>query len=124
MFLRGVSHGRTRDPDRNNRGTNRTGGNTNDKVGSIQAEDFKRHTHTGQTNNDGAHEHGIWYSSGSATPGAPRMLLSFEELQRLGMIILKRPIAFQNHRHRFTTDGTGGNETRPDNAYVNYIIKL
>jgi microcystin-dependent protein len=124
MFLRGVSHGRTRDPDRNNRGTNRTGGNTNDKVGSIQAEDFKRHTHTGQTNNDGAHEHGIWYSSGSATPGAPRDVVELRRVTKTRDDYFKTSDSFSNHRHRFTTDGTGGNETRPDNAYVNYIIKL
>lgn len=110
VFLRGINNGRTdtyADP------SNRT-------VGSFQDEDFKSHNHTGTTNTDGSHKHkldnfdldpgdsngsgdyDIW-EEGSSDPGYTK--------------------TDGNHSHSFSTNQEGGNETRPVNAGVNFIIK-
>ena len=59
-FLRGWDHAIARDPDRASRTAMATGGATGDSVGSVQAEAFKSHTHTG-----GATVSGTVNSSGS-----------------------------------------------------------
>lgn len=46
-FLRGWSQATTRDPDRATRTAMATGGLTGDNVGSVQADEFKSHTHAG-----------------------------------------------------------------------------
>ncbi len=46
-FLRGWDHGIARDPDRASRPAMNTGGATGDNVGSVQADAFRSHTHTG-----------------------------------------------------------------------------
>jgi microcystin-dependent protein len=45
MFLRGWDHNRALDPDRSSRTAMATGGLTGDHVGSVQADEFKAHTH-------------------------------------------------------------------------------
>lgn len=44
-FLRGWAHGSTLDPNRASRTAMATGGQTGDHVGSVQADEFKAHTH-------------------------------------------------------------------------------
>jgi len=93
-FLRGVDMGTARDPDRASRTTMNTGGNTGDAVGSIQSNQIQTHTH------------GITvYDGGTTTDSGIKSSAYFGGV-RTG-----------------TTLGGGGNETRPLNAYVNYIIK-
>jgi microcystin-dependent protein len=94
-FLRGVTTDVTRDPDFASRTAMSTGGNTAGSVGSIQADAFTSHTHnwTGATSDT--------YSGG--TP-----------LADIGSGAFATP---------GITLSSGGNETRPKNAYVNYIIK-
>jgi microcystin-dependent protein len=60
-FLRGWDHGIARDPDRASRTAMATGGATGDSVGSVQAEAFKSHTHSGQAKAGGA----LGFGSGS-----------------------------------------------------------
>ena len=123
MFLRGVSHGRTAfAPDRNNRRAMRTGGNTNNKVGSLQTDEFKIHNHSGRTANDGSHQHGVWYHSGSAETGVERNVVSINN-KRETKDGLQTSDRYSEHRHDFVTNNSGGSETRADNAYVNFIIK-
>lgn len=50
-FLRGWAHGSTLDPDRASRTAMATGGQTGDHVGSVQADEFKAHTHNVSSNN-------------------------------------------------------------------------
>lgn len=94
QFLRGVSGASANDPDKTSRTAMNTGGNTGNNVGSVQTDQFKSHTHQLQLYDD----------SGSNGTGA-----------------MDRAVTFPNPLQ--TTTATGGNETRPINAYVNYIIR-
>lgn len=95
-FPRGVDSGAGRDPDTASRTAMNSGGNTADNVGSVQTDQF------------GAHGHNYVQSNG-INGGAN--------------IGLTGPV----DGGFFTTQATqfaGGNETRPINAYVNFIIKF
>jgi hypothetical protein len=91
-FLRGDDQGTNRDPDVNGRAAINAGGNSRG-VGSVQGDEFKRHTHgydkfpvnevPGNGRAGGSH----WAGAGAQTAAA------------------------------------GGNETRPKNVSVNWIIK-
>jgi phage-related tail fiber protein len=89
LFLRGVDHGQKRDPDAEAR-TALHGGAQGDKVGSVQEDAFKQHSHG---------------------------YIMFPRAQ--GKIASGR--VWQHGPAQ--TDPTGGNETRPKNIYVNFIIK-
>jgi microcystin-dependent protein len=99
MFLRGRDAGAGRDPDTGGREEMAFGGNTGDAVGSVQADQYRSHTHTvtrywnnvfhGNGGQWAGHYNGSSYSTGQT-----------------GSI-----------------ENAGGNETRPINAYVNFIIK-
>ena len=98
-FLRGWDNAIGRDPDRASRTAMATGGNAGDAIGSVQTDAFKSHTHT---TTDKFTNHAATSASGSA--GNTGATTQFTE----------KP----------TSDATGGSETRPINAYVNYIIKF
>ena len=109
VFLRGVSDGKTNfDNDRNSRSSMYSGGNTNDNVGSFQAESFKSHNHGG-----GRHRHSIGFKlSGIIVDtggGSDQSVVTGSTNTSYADDIVK---------------ASGGNETRPDNVYVYYIIKL
>jgi hypothetical protein len=96
-FLRGVDGTAGRDPDKLARAAMNPGGVTNNAVGSVQLDQFK------------AHEHGLkFYFTDEGDDGGGRYVPWPSPT----------PLADQ------TTGSAGGNETRPVNAYVNYIIKL
>jgi hypothetical protein len=92
-FLRGVDGGTGRDPDAASRTVMNTGGNTGNAVGSLQTDGFK------------SHQHDYTYRNNNHT---------FEDEPG--------PSAWEGTSTQ-STGATGGNETRPVNAYVNYIIK-
>lgn len=92
-FLRGVDGGTGTDPDAASRTALNPGGNTGDNVGSVQSDDYKAHTH----NYLNAVVAGSTINNGSPNTGG------------VGATT--------------TSPTTGGNETRPKNVYVNYIIK-
>lgn len=86
-----------------------TGGNSGNNVGSIQLDIFKSHTHI-----QDAHSHSIPARSAQSAGGN-----SVSQGQSV--------LADTYHSTTSTTatnQYTGGSETRPINAYVNYIIKL
>ncbi len=89
-FVRGVDAGAGRDPDVESR----SGGDVRTKLGSVQDDEFKEHTHS-MGRNDGK-------------PGTGRAA----EIHNLEYPLFSYP-----------TSSTGGNETRPKNIYVNWIIK-
>ncbi len=92
-FLRGVDAGAGNDPNVASRTSINTGGNSGDNVGSLQSDGFKAHTHS--------------HSRRSGT-----------DAHEFG--------PYRNIAHATitgTTGSTGGDETRPKNAAVNYIIK-
>lgn len=109
MFLRGVSDNTGVDPDAVNRGKSRpdlnSSGNGGDAVGSKQNEEIRSHTHS--------------YSDAQFAEyncGTPPKTLQGNTGN------------WDYDNGRCTTEQTtapaGGNETRPKNAYVYYIIKL
>ena len=89
-FLRGTDQGTHRDPDTASRRTE-NGSNAGDNVGSVQDDEFKRHTH--EYTKFPHHEGPNWASGSYWVPGQDQ------------------------------TGPAGGNETRPKNVYVNWIIK-
>lgn len=100
-FLRGVDGSAGVDPDKTTRTAMASGGNTGNNVGSIQLDAFQGHAH--QVSGNGSASNG-YNSASSGSAG---------NLQNTISII---------------SNGTNGtprvsNETRPQNAYVNYIIK-
>ncbi len=95
-FLRGVDNGAGRDPDAAGRTAMATGGNIGDNVGSIQADAFDSHVHD---------------VKGS------RAEVSVNNRVRVSG--LGSASFFPGN----DSEATGGNETRPINAYVNHIIK-
>jgi microcystin-dependent protein len=99
QFLRGVSDGSGLDPDAANRTATRTGGNTGDNVGSIEADMLRSHTHTEN-----------YWDVHSASLGG-------NEQDQAGGV--------ENRAFNKLTDSgtTGGSETRPKNVNVYYIIK-
>lgn len=92
-FLRGWDHTAGRDPDSADRTASATGGATGDNVGSVQISTFE------------AHAHGLYYQSYNAE-GVDNIAAA----QITGV-----PVA--------VTAEAGGDETRPINAYVVYIIR-
>lgn len=100
VFMRGVSYSQTHDEDKDSRTASKTGGNTGNNVGSFQAEAYQAHPHQYQDY--------YWYDAGNVAEfGTPVGDGAGERRQELR-----------------TSAASGGNETRPDNVYVNYIIKL
>ncbi len=93
LFLRGRAAGHITDPDRNNRTVISAGGNTGDNVGSYQLDMYKAHTHNFPVRNEDATGNKVESSAAGGISGT------------------------------VTTNSSGGSETRPKNAYVNYIIK-
>ena len=98
-FLRGWDSGAGRDPDRANRAAMITGGNIGDKVGSTQNDEFRSHDHSIS-----------FYTSGYDIPYNNA----------------KESLGWERNNGTVTGSSSykGGNETRPLNANVNYIIKF
>ena len=100
-FLRGRDGGANRDPNAGARTAMATGGNTGDNVGSVQTDTYQSHTHSTTLDIGGNLTNGnigSRYSTG----------ISFG----------------QNSTLATGSSSSGGNETRPLNANVNYIIKI
>jgi len=104
-FLRGRDASIGRDPDRAGRTVSNVGGNDADNVGSVQGHVSFSHSHVwpsgqvykGAGNYVGGHGGDCWPNYGT----------------NAGL-----------YTPGITTDAAGGNETRPLNANVNYIIKF
>lgn len=99
-FLRGVYGAAGNDPDAASRIAMNTGGNTGDNVGSVQDDQLRSHNHViPARTGPGAsmHDQTSRLSAGTATASAD---FNFTAMQ-----------------------DTGGNETRPKNAYVNFCVK-
>jgi microcystin-dependent protein len=108
-FLRGVDGGAGRDPNAGTRTAMNTGGNTGDAVGSVEADAFKSHGHNVLGNSGGGsvstpgNSLSVGLSGGTSGSG-----LSYWANANSGNPYIQ---------------ATGGSETRPINANVNFIIK-
>lgn len=104
-FLRMVSGAATTDPDRAGRAAMATGGNTANNVGSVQGDAFQGHWHE------------MWGTAGQGVnPGVA------DDVQNPSSLLSSASV------RTAVNDGANGtprttSETRPVNAYVNYIIK-
>ena len=96
MFMRGWSNDGNADPDKATRTATHTGGNTGNQVGSYQADQLVAHAHSYYDVYDKIEAGGVSYAA-SNNDGA---------------------------RTYDQTSSVGGNETRPRNVYVMYIIKV
>lgn len=124
VFLRGHANGSANDPDRATR-TNRGDGTTGDAVGTAQADATRAHSHTvsvsGTTSTDGAHAHSVAEAQGS----------TFVQNNEADTSVFNSNSTVStstngSHSHSVTATGTAaattGNETRPINKAVKWII--
>lgn len=95
-FVRGVDAGKGRDPDAGSRTASAPNRNTGDKVGSLQGDLFKAHTH-------------------NMAVAKPQVVAGSYRKANISNIDV--PL------DAYQTSSTGGNESRPKNIYVNWIIK-
>jgi microcystin-dependent protein len=132
MFLRGVSLESNNDPNKGIRQASSTGGNTGNNVGSWQNYELTSHNHDvsdgtndgylhGNTTTTGGHGHDILYDTRGNDQGSGGGY-SFME-QASAWASGRTRGGEHNHSIRTYIPSVGGNETRPRNAYVNYIIK-
>jgi microcystin-dependent protein len=98
-FLRGVDGTAGNDPDELTRAASNAGGNTGNAVGSKQADQFASHVHPNTIN-------------AAAFTGA------------YGYTVGTQPNNANNSVATINNAAAGGNETRPKNADVTYIVKL
>ena len=103
MFLRGLDGPAGIDPDKATRTAAKPGGNTGNALGSLQQDQFKSHTHV-----NGSFIRLVQQSNGTNTT-TPSTDVTPSEPD----IINTAPMV-----------AAGGNESRPKNINVNYIIKL
>lgn len=116
FFLRGFDAAGTDAGSRTNRGDGATGAN----VGTKQADQIRSHVHTGQTASAGNHTHLVQIDKSGATQGSSGRLRGDGGASTGPNGYTTDPGG--DHSHPFTTDGTGGTETRPKNITVKWII--
>lgn len=143
-FLRGAAGGQLTDPDRDGRYAKYTGGAAGDRIGSFQNHVYDRHDH-GVTDRQHWHTVGPEFDPGhNHNNGSFDVLLTFGETNTITANVdndgsrtepsLNRGGLIQSSRTgiervsssyaNVSVDANGGNETRPYNASVLYIIKL
>jgi microcystin-dependent protein len=131
-FVRGVDGGSSRDPNAATRTAMNSGGNTGNNVGSVQTGDFTAHSHTVANHNHGGGSHNHGFSGNTidlhGNGGLQVSTLAvgdsnvggYGTYTPSGSIGYASPISTQAPG----TDSQGGSESRPINAYMNYIIKV
>ena len=137
-FLRGLDEGRGFDDD----AASRTGGESTTGVRSQQGESMRNHGHSGTTATDGAHIHnvntgpwGLILQDGNATNNGTDLDFTPWEPNIQSDVLKNWQVgsADSEHSHTFTTSdaqnsSTGiipkaGNENRPDNVAVYWLIR-
>jgi microcystin-dependent protein len=113
VFLRGVDNGAGQDPDRMLRASSKPNGLTGDNVGTLETDTFRYHDHGG-----GSHTHNYTVPVYQVNTGSGPYP---DGLAEHGGYSETRTSAGANQT---VVQGQGGNETRPVNVNVNYIIKI
>ena len=121
LFLRGVDETANVDNDKATRTANNTGGNIGNLVGSEQIDIFGSHIHTNSCSTTGAHTH-VAFTHGieGDDDGSGG---SANEYTYVDNNTTETTSSNGDHTHTVTINAAGGTETRPENAYVYYIIK-
>jgi microcystin-dependent protein len=121
-FLRGTSHGTTRDPDVASRTALLQGGNTGDNVGSSQGGATANAANAFKVASAGAHSH--------TAPNVPDTHQN-EAYGASGPLAYHIMKFYDSASTQTSTDGlhshavTGGDkETRPPNVYVNWVVAV
>ena len=128
-FLRGVNNGRSddyKDPDVADRQAVNSG-NIGDNVGSFQRDEFGSHSHPANANTVGDHNHlvngdaanGVM-GTGDDDDGGDRVLKNSDGAHDGNN---ENTEGGGSHTHTITLTNSGGSESRPVNAGVNFIIK-
>ena len=107
-FLRGVDGTAGRDPDKASRTAANTGGNAGNLVGSVQGAALGSHNH---------------FSGLGADGGQPTLYGFLHYFDGVPRGRTANNTATTNTYHPYTSS-SGGNETRPVNSNVKYIIKF
>jgi microcystin-dependent protein len=126
-FLRGVDGGTGRDPDASARTAMSAGGASGNQVGSVQSSAFEKHRHDGSSvgKMDGNTSHSHGYQSFAWTSVQKVNAATFWPTPVYPSYVDKKTDSVNiDHSHSLTIRESGtSSETRPSNAYVNYIIK-
>ncbi len=117
-FLRGVDGGTARDPDRGTRDEAKPGGNSGNSVGSIQGDATRRPHVAFQISSSGQHSHSYTSALIGDCPGHECGQGSAREYPTPNGATTA---GTGNHAHTIQTGGDA--ETRPKNAYVNFLIR-
>jgi microcystin-dependent protein len=108
-FLRGVDSSAGVDPDKATRTAMNSGGNTGNLVGSVQGDAYKSHSHRALSMS-GLNDTNLLQVRWAFVGGG-------------GSLIGPQLYVANSVNGMPYLENTGGNETRPVNAYVNFIIK-
>jgi hypothetical protein len=112
-FMRGVDGLAGVDPDKASRTASRTGANTGNTVGSVQADANASHTHIQNSHDHNTFSDGnFWKNDGAAGGGVN----AWTDQPSGGGTRTGAATA--------TNQNSGGNESRPKNLNVNYIVKV
>lgn len=86
-------------------------------IGTVQADELKSHSHTGQTSSDGEHQHGYAAAATSGAFSAPGGTYGV-------LVAAASATAFAGlHLHSLSINAAGGTETRPKNIAYPVLIK-
>ncbi len=128
MFLRGVARGSSADPERDSRSSSlpgiqvRSGGNSGDAVGSLQAGSTALpHVAFSTGDESNRHSHGAT-ATGQSAQGGDNTFGDGHERGVNGTVQVTVQQNTTGHTHTVTTGGD--KETRPVNAAVNYLIRV
>lgn len=87
--------------------------------GTLQAGEVQGHTHTGTTDSAGAHNHDLVRQSGFGSGPTSRLVR-----ENVANGSDEPTTSAPPHAHGFTTDSTGGDETRPRNVSQSMYLRI
>lgn len=145
-FLRGIdTSNQSRDPDIDGRVVMNIGGNREFAVGSVQSSATKRpnknfatgntgkHDHGGDTGEEGEHRHLVYIDNGKPAGDNSKRPIARSKNRKYDRNKQNDTDLEKDHSHSISKDGSshshaitagGDNETRPKNAYVEWIIRF